>query len=155
MTYCAVGYKSGALATKLREAGFTNVRNLEGSIFQWANRRRPLVREDQPVTTVHPYSSLWGRLLIDEVRAPLGKKKKKKKKKNKCRGALKIRPGWLVRRLAQAPLHSRGGGGGGGEREKKRADCSRRHKGRRSSPDGKYARAPSIGPANAGRDPRE
>ena len=73
VTYCAVGYRSGALATKLREAGFTNVRNLEGSIFQWANERRPLVREDQPVTTVHPYSSLWGRLLIDEVRAPLGK----------------------------------------------------------------------------------
>lgn len=71
VTYCAVGYRSGALATKLREAGFTNVRNLEGSIFQWANEHRPLVREDQPVTTVHPYSSLWGRLLNDDVRAPL------------------------------------------------------------------------------------
>lgn len=71
VTYCAVGYRSGALATKLREAGFTNVRNLEGSIFQWANEHRPLVRESQPVTTVHPYSSLWGRLLIDDARAPL------------------------------------------------------------------------------------
>jgi len=71
VTYCAVGYRSGALATKLREAGFTNVRNLEGSIFQWANEHRPLVREDQPVTTVHPYSSLWGRLLVDDARAPL------------------------------------------------------------------------------------
>jgi rhodanese-related sulfurtransferase len=73
VTYCAVGYRSGALATKLREAGFTNVWNLEGSIFQWANEHRPLVREDQPVTTVHPYSSLWGRLLIDDARAPLEK----------------------------------------------------------------------------------
>jgi len=71
VTYCAVGYRSGVLATKLREAGFTNVWNLEGSIFQWANEHRPLVREDQPVTTVHPYSSLWGRLLKDDVRAPL------------------------------------------------------------------------------------
>lgn len=71
VTYCAVGYRSGEIATKLREAGFANVRNLEGSIFQWANEHRPLVREDQPVTTVHPYSSLWGRLLIDDVRAPL------------------------------------------------------------------------------------
>ena len=71
VTYCAVGYRSGALATKLCEAGFTNVRNLEGSIFQWANEHRPLVREDTPVTTVHPYSSLWGRLLTDDVRAPL------------------------------------------------------------------------------------
>jgi len=71
VTYCAVGYRSGALATKLREAGFINVWNLEGSIFQWANEHRPLVREGQTVTTVHPYSSLWGRLLSDDVRAPL------------------------------------------------------------------------------------
>lgn len=74
VTYCAVGYRSGVLATKLREAGFTNVQNLEGSIFQWANQHRPLVRDDgKPVTTVHPYSSLWGRLLRDDVRAPLEK----------------------------------------------------------------------------------
>ena len=73
VTYCAVGYRSGALATKLREAGFTNVRNLEGSIFQWANERRPLVQEDQPVAVVHPYSNMWGRLLTDEVRSPLEK----------------------------------------------------------------------------------
>jgi rhodanese-related sulfurtransferase len=71
VTYCAVGYRSGALATKLRAAGFTSVSNLEGSIFQWANEHRPLVREDKPVTTVHPYSSLWGRLLTDDARASL------------------------------------------------------------------------------------
>jgi rhodanese-related sulfurtransferase len=71
VTYCAVGYRSGALATKLREAGFSHVRNLEGSIFQWANEHRPLVSGDKPVTVVHPYSSLWGRLLIDDARAPL------------------------------------------------------------------------------------
>lgn len=71
VTYCAVGYRSGALATKLREAGFTHVRNLEGSIFQWANEHRPLVSGEKPVTVVHPYSSLWGRLLIDDARAPL------------------------------------------------------------------------------------
>jgi rhodanese-related sulfurtransferase len=71
VTYCAVGYRSGALATKLRAAGFTSVRNLEGSIFQWANEHRPLVRDDKPVTAVHPYSTLWGRLLTDDVRGPL------------------------------------------------------------------------------------
>jgi rhodanese-related sulfurtransferase len=71
VTYCAVGYRSGELATKLREAGFSNARNLEGSIFQWANEHRPLVRGEKPVTVVHPYSNLWGRLLRDEVRAPI------------------------------------------------------------------------------------
>ena len=73
VTYCAVGYRSGDLATRLREAGFTHVRNLEGSIFQWANEHRPLVRDDQPVSSVHPYNKLWGRLLTDDVRAPLNK----------------------------------------------------------------------------------
>lgn len=73
VTYCAVGYRSGELATRLRAAGFTHVQNLEGSIFQWANEHRPLVREDQPVTTVHPFSTLWGRLLKEDVRAPLKK----------------------------------------------------------------------------------
>jgi rhodanese-related sulfurtransferase len=69
VTYCAVGYRSGEMADRLRAAGFSHVRNLEGSIFQWANEHRPLVREGQPVTTVHPYDGLWGRLLSDDVRA--------------------------------------------------------------------------------------
>ena len=71
VTYCAVGYRSGEMADRLRAAGFSNVRNLEGSIFQWANEHRPLVRQDELVTTVHPYSNLWGRLLTDDARATL------------------------------------------------------------------------------------
>src|SRR4051794_29705329 len=69
VTYCAVGYRSGEMAERLRVAGFTNVHNLEGSIFQWANEHRPLVQRDQRVTQVHPYSNFWGRLLKDDVRA--------------------------------------------------------------------------------------
>jgi rhodanese-related sulfurtransferase len=71
VTYCAVGYRSGEMADRLRTAGFSNVRNLEGSIFQWANEHRPLVREEQRVSTVHPYDNFWGRLLNDDVRAPV------------------------------------------------------------------------------------
>lgn len=71
VTYCAVGYRSGEMAERLRTAGYSNVHNLEGSIFQWANEHRPLVRGEQPVSTVHPYNSFWGRLLNDDVRAPV------------------------------------------------------------------------------------
>ncbi len=72
VTYCSVGYRSGEMAERLRAAGYTSVQNLEGSIFQWANERRPLVRgEGERVTRVHPYSAVWGRLLTPEVRAPL------------------------------------------------------------------------------------
>jgi rhodanese-related sulfurtransferase len=71
VTYCAVGYRSGDMAARLRAAGFTNVRNLEGSIFQWANERRPLVRDNMRVDQVHPYNSFWGHLLKSDARAPL------------------------------------------------------------------------------------
>jgi rhodanese-related sulfurtransferase len=71
VTYCAVGYRSGEIAERLRAAGFTNVHNLEGSIFQWANEHRPLVRGEERVSQVHPYNSFWGRLVNDDVRAPL------------------------------------------------------------------------------------
>lgn len=63
VVYCSVGYRSAALAQRLQEAGYTNVRNLDGSIFQWANEGRPLVRGKQRVQEVHPYDENWGRLL--------------------------------------------------------------------------------------------
>jgi rhodanese-related sulfurtransferase len=71
VTYCAVGYRSGEVAERLRAAGFSKVRNLDGSIFQWANEHRPLVHDNEGVSRVHPYNGFWGRLLNDEVRARL------------------------------------------------------------------------------------
>jgi rhodanese-related sulfurtransferase len=69
VTYCAVGYRSAEFARALRAAGFTNVRNLEGSIFQWANEDRPLEKRDGAATTVHPFDRVWGSLLKKERRA--------------------------------------------------------------------------------------
>lgn len=63
VVYCSVGYRSSAVARRLREAGFTEVYNLEGSIFKWANEGRPVYRQEQTVQEVHPYDSLWGTLL--------------------------------------------------------------------------------------------
>ena len=63
VTYCSVGYRSAKFAQRLQDAGFTNVRNLEGSIFQWANEGRPV----EPGTKVHPYDKKWG-VLLDAAR---------------------------------------------------------------------------------------
>jgi rhodanese-related sulfurtransferase len=71
VTYCSVGYRSAALAGRLRQAGCTRVQNLDGSIFQWANEDRPLVTEGKPATQVHPHSTLWGGLVKMERRAPM------------------------------------------------------------------------------------
>ena len=69
VAYCSVGYRSAGFVQRLRAAGFTNIRNLEGSIFRWANEGRPVVRGDSAVQAVHPYSRVWGQLLNAEYRA--------------------------------------------------------------------------------------
>lgn len=71
VTYCSVGYRSGGFAKKLQDAGYTNVQNLAGSIFQWANEGRPIERGGQRVDKVHPYNARWGKLLKPKLRAEI------------------------------------------------------------------------------------
>ncbi|MEO5721751.1 MAG: rhodanese-like domain-containing protein [Chthoniobacterales bacterium] len=76
VTYCSVGYRSGAFATKLQEAGYKNVRNMSGSIFEWANDGYPVERDGKRVEKVHPYNEEWSGLLKEPLRAqipPAGK----------------------------------------------------------------------------------
>jgi rhodanese-related sulfurtransferase len=70
VTYCSVGYRSAVLANQLRQHGFQQVWNLEGSIFEWANAGYPVYRQQQQVGQVHPYNALWGNLLRAELRSP-------------------------------------------------------------------------------------
>jgi hypothetical protein len=51
------------LAEKLQQAGFSNVRNLKGSIFAWADEGRPIVNAHGTASGVHPVNLLWGRYL--------------------------------------------------------------------------------------------
>jgi len=67
VVYCSVGYRSAAVADRLKAAGFTRVFNLEGGIFQWANEGRPIFRDREPAHEVHPYSRLWGRWLDSKL----------------------------------------------------------------------------------------
>ena len=69
MVYCSVGYRSARIADRLQQAGCDRVYNLEGSIFKWANEKRPLYQSDRPTTIVHPYNPLWGQLLNKRSRA--------------------------------------------------------------------------------------
>ena len=69
VVYCSVGYRSSRLAERLQQAGCTNVFNLDGSIFQWANEDRLLERDGHLVKEVHPYNKTFGQLLRPEYRA--------------------------------------------------------------------------------------
>jgi len=69
VAYCSVGYRSAAIVERLQEAGFTNVHNLEGSIFKWKNEGGRVVRDGAPVDEVHPYDGIWGQLLDQSYRS--------------------------------------------------------------------------------------
>ncbi len=59
VTYCTVGVRSAEATNQLVEAGFENVNNMRGSLIQWYNEGRPVVREDEEVDTIHPYDTYW------------------------------------------------------------------------------------------------
>lgn len=64
--YCSVGYRSARLTRDLMNAGFENVFNLDGSIFQWYNEGRDVFQTEKLVNDVHPYSSFWSFLIKRE-----------------------------------------------------------------------------------------
>jgi len=73
VAYCSVGYRSSRWLERLRasgdeDLGASRIYNLEGSIFRWANEGRPLERDGEAVSGVHPYNPLWGKLLDRERR---------------------------------------------------------------------------------------
>jgi rhodanese-related sulfurtransferase len=71
IVYCSVGYRSAKVAQQINKAGFQNVSNLEGGLFQWANEGRAaqhirlgtLVHEGHVTSLVHPFNWMWGMLL--------------------------------------------------------------------------------------------
>jgi rhodanese-related sulfurtransferase len=70
VVYSSAGYRSARVASWLAKGGYGNVRNLSGSLFQWANEGKPLFREEsRPTALVHPYDRKWGRLVEGRYRA--------------------------------------------------------------------------------------
>lgn len=65
VVYCAVGYRSAQMARRLQALGHTNVFNLEGAIFAWAEAGLPLEGGDK----VHPYNAMGRRMLRDDLEA--------------------------------------------------------------------------------------
>lgn len=63
--YCSVGYRSEKIGEKLEKAGYTNVKNLYGSIFEWVNQGHSVYTSAGVKTTkVHAFDSNWGQWLL-------------------------------------------------------------------------------------------
>jgi rhodanese-related sulfurtransferase len=61
VVYCSVGYRSEKISEKLKKAGFTDVSNLYGGIFEWVNQGYPVVDGKEKVTeNIHAYNKTWG-----------------------------------------------------------------------------------------------
>jgi rhodanese-related sulfurtransferase len=61
VVYCSIGARSEIVGEKLQNQGFTNVRNLYGSIFEWVNTGHTVYDTAQkPTIKVHAYDKTWG-----------------------------------------------------------------------------------------------
>jgi rhodanese-related sulfurtransferase len=64
VVYCSIGKRSDEITKKLTEAGFDNVKNLYGGIFEWVNQGHPVYdSQNKQTDSVHAYSKFWGRWL--------------------------------------------------------------------------------------------
>ncbi|MHA6247548.1 rhodanese-like domain-containing protein [Pontibacter sp. CAU 1760] len=60
VVYCSVGYRSERIGEKLQKAGFENVQNLYGGIFEWVNQGYAVYNSAGKTNQVHAYSRTWG-----------------------------------------------------------------------------------------------
>lgn len=67
IVYCSVGYRSEKIGEKLQKAGFKEVYNLYGSIFEWANQDGALEdAQQQPTTEIHTYNKKWSKWVFNK-----------------------------------------------------------------------------------------
>ncbi len=64
VVYCSVGYRSERIGEQLLQAGYTNVYNVYGGIFQWKNEQFPVYNsQGERTDSIHAYNKMWGRWL--------------------------------------------------------------------------------------------
>ncbi|WP_299384406.1 rhodanese-like domain-containing protein [uncultured Lacinutrix sp.] len=87
VVYCSLGIRSETVGEKLKKAGYTNVYNLYGGIFEWKNKDFSIIdSEEKETNKVHTFNKEWSKWLekgdkIYEEEPKVEKKKKQKKSK--------------------------------------------------------------------------
>ena len=68
IVYCSIGARSQTIGETLKEAGYTNVRNLYGGFFQWSNSGLPKYDNAGTITDhIHGYSTEWGKWITKGI----------------------------------------------------------------------------------------
>ena len=66
IVYCSIGARSQDIGKKLKKAGYSNVHNLYGGLFHWANTGLPMVDSSgKKTTSIHGYSKEWGKWITN------------------------------------------------------------------------------------------
>ncbi len=60
IVYCSVGYRSEKISEKLIAAGYKNVKNLYGGLFEWSNNGHSLFVDSSSTSRIHAYNTIWG-----------------------------------------------------------------------------------------------
>ncbi len=69
VVYCSLGVRSEDIAEQLKTAGYTNIYNLFGGIFEWKNNDFIVYNdEEKPTENVHAFSKEWSRWLLKGIK---------------------------------------------------------------------------------------
>ena len=83
VVYCSLGIRSETVGEKLKKAGYTNVYNLYGGIFEWKNKAFTVIDSEKKETEkVHTFNKAWSKWLEKGEKIYETEKKVNKKKKD-------------------------------------------------------------------------
>ncbi|MDP5157967.1 MAG: rhodanese-like domain-containing protein [Flaviramulus sp.] len=67
--YCSLGIRSENIGKKLKKAGYKNVLNLYGGIFEFKNKNLPIYNpKGEETDSIHGYSKEWGKWLTKGIK---------------------------------------------------------------------------------------
>tara|TARA_R110001632_G_scaffold18712_20_gene57718 strand:- start:5594 stop:6085 length:492 start_codon:yes stop_codon:yes gene_type:complete len=64
IVYCSLGVRSEDIAEQLKSAGYTNVQNLYGGIFEWKNKGNRVFSKGKETNKVHAFNQEWSKWLL-------------------------------------------------------------------------------------------
>lgn len=60
VVYCSIGYRSEKIAEQLIAAGYSDVSNLFGGVFEWKNQGHEVYNTAGETEQVHAFDKTWG-----------------------------------------------------------------------------------------------
>ncbi len=69
VVYCSLGIRSEDIAEELKKAGYNNVYNLFGGIFEWKSNDYTVYNtKNEPTENVHAFSKEWSKWLLKGIK---------------------------------------------------------------------------------------